>query len=679
IVELGAGNLTVTNGGASTVQSNSGGTINATGGGSIVLGSDRGDIGTAGDTTLTINAKITGAAGPDFYNANGGTGLGTIVLAAANDYTGATQVENMRVAIPAGGAINAANTAGVGVVRVATVGGALAELHVNGGTINANGGGQTVNVGTASGANGALDIDAGTINAGEVWIGGGEGSFGSMQMSGGTFNANAWFVVGRNSNGTAEQSGGTLNVTNRNYIVASTNVRAASHLTGDAVVNVTGTGGGNGSVFVGEAHETDAVNGEVSIGELTISGNAQLNISGPEGIFLGNNAGGNGTVNFNGGTVTAFGVKRGAGSGFANFDGGTLVATAENFSFIQGLDAAYVNEGGVVIDDGGNSIEIAQPLLAPTGNGIASIPVTGGTGYLGAPNVEITGDGSGATAIANIDATGNLTGFTITNPGVGYTEANVFISGGGGFGDLIDVPVLAPNVSGGFTKRGGGTVTLSGENTYTGATVVEAGTLVVMGSIAGSKSITTKAGATLNVVTFGTTFAVANGQTLGGSGTVVGDTGLSAGAKLAPGDAGAGTLTFEGDLDLTLAVTPANSGALEFELGSLASSDKIAFASGGLTIGTGVLGFGDFAFTGIAGLAAGTYTLFDGNTPITGTLDAANLEGSFGGGAFLGTLGFADSGNDLVLTVVPEPGSATLLLAGLSSVLGLRRFRRRSA
>src|SRR5690606_6010299 len=131
--------------------------------------------------------------------------------------------------------------------------------------------------------------------------------------------------------------------------------------------------------------------------------------------------------------------------------------------------------------------------------------------------------------------------------------------------------------------RGGGTVTLSGENTYTGATVVEAGTLVVMGSIAGSKSITTKAGATLNVATFGTDFAVSNGHTLGGSGTVVGNTDLSASAKLAPGDGGAGTLTFEGNLDLTLAVNLANSGALEFELGSLASSDKVAFASGGLT------------------------------------------------------------------------------------------------
>ena len=679
IIELGAGNLAVTNGGASTVQSNSGGTINATGGGSLVLGSDRGDIGTAGGTTLTINAKISGAAGPDFYNANGGDGFGTIVLAAANDYTGTTQVENTRVVLPAGGSINGPNTAGVGMVNVATVGGgARAELHVNGGTINANSGGISVNVGTANGSSGLLDLDAGSINAGEVWIGGGDGSFGSMQMSGGTFNAGAWFVVGRNSNGTADLSGGTVNVTNRNFIVASTNVRAATHLYGDAVVNVTGTGGGNGSVFVGEAHETAEELGEVSIGELTVSGNARLNISGPEGVFLGNNAGGSGTVNFNGGTVSTFGVKRGAGFGFANFDGGTLVATAENFSFMQGLDAAYVNEGGVVIDDGGNSIEIAQPLLAPTGNGVASI--TGaGTGFVGVPLVEITGNGTGATAVANLDGDGNLTGFTITNPGVGYTQATATVIGGGGFIDEVGVPVLAQNVSGGLTKRGGGTLTLSGDNTYTGATVVEAGTLLVTGSIAGSKSITTRAEATLNVASVFPGFQVANGQTLGGSGTVIGNTALTAGAKLAPGVAGAGTLTFEGDLDLTLAVTPGNSGALEFELGSLGNSDKVAFAADGLTIGTGVLGFGDFTFTGIAGLVEGTYTLFDSNTPITGTLDATNLNGSFNGGAFLGTLGLADNGNDIVLTVVPEPGSATLLLAGLSSVLGLRRFRRRSA
>ena len=89
-----------------------------------------------------------------------------------------------------------------------------------------------------------------------------------------------------------------------------------------------------------------------------------------------------------------------------------------------------------------------------------------------------------------------------------------------------------------------------------------------------------------------------------------------------------------------------------------------------------MLAFNDFAFSTLAGFSAGTYTLFDGTLPISGTLDAANRTGSLGG-PFTGTLSLADSGNDVVLTVIPEPTSATLLLAGLGSMAGLRRFRRR--
>jgi len=40
-----------------------------------------------------------------------------------------------------------------------------------------------------------------------------------------------------------------------------------------------------------------------------------------------------------------------------------------------------------------------------------------------------------------------------------------------------------------------------------------------------------------------------------------------------------------------------------------------------------------------------------------------------------GTL--AISGNNLVLTVIPEPGSLSALLGGFGVLLGLQRFRRR--
>lgn len=48
-------------------------------------------------------------------------------------------------------------------------------------------------------------------------------------------------------------------------------------------------------------------------------------------------------------------------------------------------------------------------------------------------SVEITGDGTGATATATVDpATGGIAGFTITDPGKGYTAATVTVTGGDG-------------------------------------------------------------------------------------------------------------------------------------------------------------------------------------------------------------------------------------------------------
>jgi hypothetical protein len=50
-----------------------------------------------------------------------------------------------------------------------------------------------------------------------------------------------------------------------------------------------------------------------------------------------------------------------------------------------------------------------------------------------APTVTITGDGSGATAIATI-VNGRVDSITVTNRGSGYTRALVSISGGSGYG-----------------------------------------------------------------------------------------------------------------------------------------------------------------------------------------------------------------------------------------------------
>lgn len=65
------------------------------------------------------------------------------------------------------------------------------------------------------------------------------------------------------------------------------------------------------------------------------------------------------------------------------------------------------------------------------GTGVDSITVIqGGANYLSTPSVTITGDGSGATAVAVV-RNGTIAAIHITSPGINYTHAEVAISGDG--------------------------------------------------------------------------------------------------------------------------------------------------------------------------------------------------------------------------------------------------------
>ncbi len=103
-----------------------------------------------------------------------------------------------------------------------------------------------------------------------------------------------------------------------------------------------------------------------------------------------------------------------------------------------------------------------------------------------------------------------------------------------------------------LTKQGGGTLTLGGENTYTGETILSGGTLALAtagtNNIAGSPLVTVGQNGVLNVtgVTGANGFALATGQTIKGSGTILGDMTVAAGSTVSPGMS-PGTLTHTGN------------------------------------------------------------------------------------------------------------------------------------
>ncbi|RYD46665.1 MAG: hypothetical protein EOP85_06990 [Verrucomicrobiaceae bacterium] len=426
-----------------------------------------------------------------------GTGLLGIVKRGAANWTLTNNANNATANLAVDiGKLSLNNTGSYG---AAAAGGALSTnmtpvignsaaangiLEINGATVNYN---NVSNVdalayrGTLAIANNATGAGAVRMTAGslttyrQLAIGNVGGAYADYTQSGGTANIGGFLAIGLgNSTATFNQTGGIFNMTTSPVTnAAGTGSHGEMNIGGSAVFNVNGTV--DNGIWVGES----------GTGVLNVSGNAAINFAATNnGLQLGRNASGIGTVNLNGGTVTLLKVYKGAGTGTLNFNGGVLAANAASPTFLTGLTNTYVYSGGGGINNGGNAITIGQALLAPVGNGLSGTGLTaGGTGFIGTPVVQITGDGTGATAVANVNASGTLTGITITNPGTGYTTGPSFALLGGGIGStggIEGTPTVVPNVSGGMTFSGTGVTTLSAVNTYTGNTSVSTGSTLAL-------------------------------------------------------------------------------------------------------------------------------------------------------------------------------------------------------
>ncbi len=489
-------------------------------------------------STIDVLTNVVARFGGTVSGAGGLTKIdnGTLTLAGNNTTTGPLIVSQ--------GTYNSLGTENLpSVVTVGNTAGVNATLSVGGGTFNAlNNGGQFTSsliAGSIAGTDGDIRLTAGTLTVFQQFgLGAGAGAYAAFNNTGGALVGGSYIVVGfNNDQAVFNQTGGSTTVqTNLMTIAAGgTGAIAVANFSGGTYLANDPTNGnpsGRGGMFVGET----------GIGTLNVSGSATITALGETNLTLGRTgAGSSGTVNLNGGTITTLRVLKGAGLGTFNFNGGTLKASAATPIFVQGLNNAFVYNGGAVIDDSGFAVTLPQPLLAPVGFGVSTIAVSGGSGYIDTPIVTITG-GSGSNAMATaIVANGTVTAVTVTCPGSCYQPTdslNVSFSGGGAVASppTIGTITFVANGTGGLTKKGAGTLTLTGANTFSGPITNTAGTLALStGSTYSGLSVNagTVSMTTASTVTGNTTVSNSAVLTISQIGTATNTTGsltLSGGA-----------------------------------------------------------------------------------------------------------------------------------------------------
>jgi len=262
---------------------------------------------------------------------------------------------------------------------------------------------------------------------------------------------------------------------------------------------------------------------------VTFTGGGTLNCASVVGAVAGGS-----TLTFSGPVVN---LQVASTSATVNMTNYTLTAGALNFATPAAAAAlsVYGNNNGVLTINGGtidNTSGSAMILDLKGGfSGQGTINIGGDFTFTGSSDLNL-----GAEPVA-LTGTSRIT-----------TSNNVLTVGGSISGSGF-----------GLTKAGAGTLTLAGANSYTGATTVSGGVLLVNGSLASGSAV-----------------AVGSGAILSGTGTLNGALTVNAGGILAPTLSGAsgGTLTLAG------AVAPTfNAGSTLKLRAPSATTDKVSLTS----------------------------------------------------------------------------------------------------
>jgi outer membrane autotransporter protein len=340
------------------------------------------------------------------------------------------------------------------------------------------------------------------------------------------------------------------------------------------------------------------------------------------------------------GTIQDGGAFGGTGGSLVKVGNGTLTLSGAN-SYTGGTT---INAGTLQLGDGGASGSIAGDVV---NNGTFAINRSGaftfdgaisGTGafqQIGSGTTVLTAANSysgtttinaGTLQLGNGGTSGSIAGNVVNNGTFAINRSDTFT-----FGNVI-------SGAGAFQQNGPGTTILTATNTYTGATTVNAGALVVNGSIANSA------------------VTVNSGALLAGSGRVGAIT-VNSGGMFAPGPIGtpgsmtaAGNLVFQSSALYLVQLNAANGSTSNVTTGgsaALGGAVAASFASGSYATRT-------FTILSAAGGLGGT---------TFGSLTTGNLPAGF-------TADLSYTNSDVILTLTATLGAFGGLSQNQKNVAG---------
>ncbi|ECB2809854.1 autotransporter outer membrane beta-barrel domain-containing protein [Salmonella enterica subsp. enterica serovar Cubana] len=372
------------------------------------------------DDSFTVNTVLENVDANSGWNGQSltKTGAGTLILNAENTYTGSTTISE--------GTLIATNVEALGTGNVTD--NATLEMNTGGDFDNAiSGSGQVVKSGdetlTLSGANsytGGTTISGGTLVASNV-----------EALGSGDVTDNATLEL--NTGGDFDNNiGGTGSVVK----------------SGDKTLTLSGANSYTGGTTISGG--TLVVSNVEALGSGDVTDNATLEMN--TGGDFANNIGGTGSVVKSGDkTLTLSGAN--SYTGGTTISGGTLVANNVN-----ALGSGDVTDNATLeMNTGGDFANNIGGTGSVVKSGDKTLTLSGANSYTGGTTI------SGGTLVAtNVDAlgTGNVT-----------DNATLELNTGGTFDNAI-------GGTGSVVKSGDKTLTLSGANSYSGATTISGGTLI---------------------------------------------------------------------------------------------------------------------------------------------------------------------------------------------------------